>query len=176
MLSEVTKKNANILSILEGAGVMPTVETIGPYYPKLAKEFICNMAEDIDDPVSPNFQKVTFCNFTFDFSPSIINRYFGRENGEETGYNLQLSEIVKVLTGGVVDTWSDKGQIASSKMSVKYVILHKIGVANWVPSTHTASVFETLARAVDTGGAFGSGNVETSRILRYEIMHLDGVI
>ncbi|GAA0168014.1 hypothetical protein LIER_22831 [Lithospermum erythrorhizon] len=33
MLSKKTKKNANITSILEEVGVMPTVETGGPYYP-----------------------------------------------------------------------------------------------------------------------------------------------
>ncbi|GAA0152989.1 hypothetical protein LIER_37603 [Lithospermum erythrorhizon] len=58
MLSEVTKKNANIIGIVEGAGVIPTVETVGPYYPKLVKEFIYNIAEDVDDLASRNFQKV----------------------------------------------------------------------------------------------------------------------
>ncbi|GAA0163497.1 hypothetical protein LIER_19345 [Lithospermum erythrorhizon] len=37
MLSEVTKKNADIMGILEDAGVMPTVETVGPYFPKLSR-------------------------------------------------------------------------------------------------------------------------------------------
>ncbi|GAA0184207.1 hypothetical protein LIER_31495 [Lithospermum erythrorhizon] len=57
MLPEVTKINDNIIGILEGVGVMPTIKTVGPYYPKLVKEFVCNMAEDIDDPTSPTFQK-----------------------------------------------------------------------------------------------------------------------
>ncbi|GAA0171802.1 hypothetical protein LIER_25754 [Lithospermum erythrorhizon] len=39
MLSEVTKKNVDIMGILKDVGVMPTVETIGPYYPKLVREF-----------------------------------------------------------------------------------------------------------------------------------------
>ncbi|GAA0141168.1 hypothetical protein LIER_02375 [Lithospermum erythrorhizon] len=110
----------------------------------LVREFICSMTEDIDDPVSPNFQKVTFHNFTFDFSPSVINGYFARANGGDTGYNLQLSEIVKVLTGGAVNTWLDKEQILSSRLIVKYVVLHKIDVVNWVPTTHTKSVSDTV--------------------------------
>ncbi|GAA0141465.1 hypothetical protein LIER_02602 [Lithospermum erythrorhizon] len=108
LLSENTKKNVDIMSILEGAGFMPTVKTVGPYYPQLVREFIFNMTEDIDDPMNPNFQKEIFRNFTFDFSPSLINRYFARANSGDTGYNLQLSEIVNVLTGGVVNTWPDK--------------------------------------------------------------------
>ncbi|GAA0139333.1 hypothetical protein LIER_00899 [Lithospermum erythrorhizon] len=57
MLSEVTKKNVDIMGIIGNAGVMPTVEIVGPYYPKLVRDFICNMTDDIDDPESPNFQK-----------------------------------------------------------------------------------------------------------------------
>ncbi|GAA0185556.1 oxidoreductase [Lithospermum erythrorhizon] len=69
MLSEVTKQNADIMGIQEDVSVMPTVQTVGPYYSNLVREFICNMTEDIDDPVSPNFQKITLRNFTFDFLP-----------------------------------------------------------------------------------------------------------
>ncbi|GAA0167472.1 hypothetical protein LIER_22399 [Lithospermum erythrorhizon] len=58
ILSEVIKKNSRIIGILEGIGVIPIVDTVGPYYPKLVKEFVCNMAEDIDDPTSPNFQSI----------------------------------------------------------------------------------------------------------------------
>ncbi|GAA0171431.1 hypothetical protein LIER_41158 [Lithospermum erythrorhizon] len=57
MLTEATKKNPNIMSILKGVGVMSTVEIVGPYYPKLVMEFICNMTEDIDDSSNPNFYK-----------------------------------------------------------------------------------------------------------------------
>ncbi|GAA0145325.1 hypothetical protein LIER_05546 [Lithospermum erythrorhizon] len=59
MLSEATKKNADIMGILKSANVMPTVKIVGPYYPKLLKEFFFNMTIDIDDPESPKFQKGT---------------------------------------------------------------------------------------------------------------------
>ncbi|GAA0145715.1 hypothetical protein LIER_05847 [Lithospermum erythrorhizon] len=49
MLSENTKTIYDIMSILEDAGVMPTIETVDPYYPQLVREFICNMTEDIDE-------------------------------------------------------------------------------------------------------------------------------
>ncbi|GAA0170952.1 hypothetical protein LIER_41053 [Lithospermum erythrorhizon] len=88
---------------------MPTIETVGLYYRKLAKEFIYNMAEDIDDAASPNFQK-----------------------------------IVKMLTGGVVDTWLDKGQIASSKLSVKYAVLHKFIFDQVVQHAQSQAVLEPI--------------------------------
>ncbi|GAA0142666.1 hypothetical protein LIER_03510 [Lithospermum erythrorhizon] len=57
MLSEATKKNLHIMDILEGVGIMPTIATVGPYYLKLVREFICNMIEDIDDHASTNYHK-----------------------------------------------------------------------------------------------------------------------
>ncbi|GAA0145918.1 hypothetical protein LIER_05992 [Lithospermum erythrorhizon] len=87
MLSENTKKNTDIMSILEDASIMPTVKTVGPYYPTLVREFICNMIEEIDDPKSPNFQKVTLRNCTIEFSPSIIDAYLGELMGVKQGPN-----------------------------------------------------------------------------------------
>ncbi|GAA0160596.1 hypothetical protein LIER_17115 [Lithospermum erythrorhizon] len=156
MLSKITQKNPNIMGILEEVGVMPTVATIGPYYPKLVREFIFNMTEDVDDHASANYHKVTFRNFTFDFSPRIINDYFGRANRDTTGYNLQLSNIVKVLMGGAINTWPDK-ELPSSKLGV-----HVVDVP--------------LAPITDTGGALGSSIDGTVQLLRDDIRYLDGII
>ncbi|GAA0151561.1 hypothetical protein LIER_10259 [Lithospermum erythrorhizon] len=57
MLSEVTKKNVDIMGMFVDVEVMATVSTVGPYYPKLVKEFVCNMTTNIDDSTCPNFQK-----------------------------------------------------------------------------------------------------------------------
>ncbi|GAA0162711.1 hypothetical protein LIER_18743 [Lithospermum erythrorhizon] len=113
MLSQVSKKNTDIMSILENAGVMPTIEIVCPYLPKVVRVFIYNMREDDDDPESPNLQKVTLRNHTVDFSPSIINAYYGKKMGE---------------------------------------------------------------KLVDTSGALDNGNQRTAKIIRDEIMHLEGVI
>ncbi|GAA0150188.1 hypothetical protein LIER_09182 [Lithospermum erythrorhizon] len=103
---------------------------------------------------------VTVQNHTFEFSPIVLNSYCGIANGGGTGYNLQLSEVVKVLTGGVVDNWPTKGQIPSSKLSVKYIVLHKVRVVNWVPTTHTTSVSKPMARVlymIGIGASFNFG-------------------
>ncbi|GAA0141274.1 hypothetical protein LIER_02454 [Lithospermum erythrorhizon] len=157
MFYEVTNKNANIICILEGADFMPTVEAIGPYYPQLVRDFVCNMAEDIDNPASPNFQKLTFRNFTFDFSPSLVNAFYERENGGQIGYNLQLLEIVKVLTEDVEGP--SPGFITISPKLIQ--------------ETHVANI---PLVTVDTSGASGSGTDKTIKILRDELRHLDGVI
>ncbi|GAA0163614.1 hypothetical protein LIER_19435 [Lithospermum erythrorhizon] len=127
---------------------------------ELVREFICNMMEHIDDLINLNFQKVTLGNFTFEFSPSIMNGYFSRANGGETSYNLKFLEIIKVLTGGVVNTCPTKG--AGSRV---YHYQSEVDAGNDIP-----------LRSVDTGGGLGSGNDETGRFIRDEIRHLESVI
>ncbi|GAA0152533.1 hypothetical protein LIER_43183 [Lithospermum erythrorhizon] len=77
-----------------GADVVPTVDNSGPYWPKLVREFICNLTKEICDPESDNYQKVTLRNLTFVFNPEIINDNFGRQNEGVTGERLELSAIV----------------------------------------------------------------------------------
>ncbi|KAA0067026.1 envelope-like protein [Cucumis melo var. makuwa] len=44
-----------------------------------------------------------------------------------------------VLSGGTLSTWPVNG-IPTVTLSIKYAILHKIGIANWFPSSHASSV------------------------------------
>ncbi|MCI76111.1 envelope-like protein, partial [Trifolium medium] len=41
-----------------------------------------------------------------------------------------------------------KGKVSASKLSVKYVVLNRIGAVNWVPTTHTVDVTTGLARFI----------------------------
>ena len=38
--------------------------------------------------------------------------------------------------------------MSTSKLTVKYAILYKIGAANWSPTNHTSSVSTMLARII----------------------------
>ncbi|GAA0144786.1 hypothetical protein LIER_42827 [Lithospermum erythrorhizon] len=167
MLSEVTKMNADIMGILEDAGVIPTVEIVDPYFPKLVREFICNMTYDIDEHENVYFQKATLRNYTIDFSPSLMNAYYGRANGGKTGAKLKLSQIAKVLTGAqqhdILIAADEEAQF-SGFITISPKLLQGTHVAN-IP-----------LRAIETGSRSGAGNEETARFLRDEIKYLDGVI
>ncbi|GAA0159514.1 hypothetical protein LIER_16268 [Lithospermum erythrorhizon] len=156
------------MGILEDAEVMPTVEIVGPYFPML----------------------VTLQNYTINFSPSLINVYYGRANGGKIGAKLKFSEIANVLTGGTVDTWLDKGQIPSSKWSVNIIEAQQPDIlttadeeANFLgfitinpkllQITHVADI---SLRVIEIGSGSGAGNEESTRFLRDEIKHLDGMI
>ncbi|XP_050897173.1 uncharacterized protein LOC127103989 [Lathyrus oleraceus] len=47
-----------------------------------------------------------------------------------------------------VRKWPLKDKLVASKLSVKYAMLHKIGVANWVPTNHKSKVFVMLGKFI----------------------------
>ncbi|GAA0176258.1 hypothetical protein LIER_29282 [Lithospermum erythrorhizon] len=52
------------------------------------------------------------------------------------------------MTIGSIITWPSRSQLESSKLSVKYAVLHKVAVICLVPTTHTpALVFLVLSAA-----------------------------
>lgn len=44
--------------------------------------------------------------------------------------------------------WSRKGKLSAIYLSVKYVILHRIGVANWVPTNHNSNIAIGLGKFI----------------------------
>ncbi|MCI65320.1 envelope-like protein, partial [Trifolium medium] len=52
-------------------------------YEKLVKEFLVNISEDYDDPLSKEFMKVFDRGRCVDFSPAVINKFLGRSEEPE---------------------------------------------------------------------------------------------
>ncbi|KAA0050547.1 envelope-like protein [Cucumis melo var. makuwa] len=57
--------------------------------------------------------------------------------------SLSTDVLASVLSGGTLSTWLVNG-IPAVALSIKYCILHKIGIANWFPSSHASSVSAAL--------------------------------
>ncbi|KAA0042876.1 uncharacterized protein E6C27_scaffold44G003910 [Cucumis melo var. makuwa] len=94
-----------------------TISDVDPFCPQLIREFVVNLPTDFNDPNSPNYQTVHIRGFKFSITPAVIN--------------------------GTLSSWPVNG-ILDAALSVKYAILHKIGIANWFPSSHASSVSATL--------------------------------
>ncbi|GAA0171687.1 hypothetical protein LIER_41202 [Lithospermum erythrorhizon] len=168
VLLDVTKRNKTIMKIINETGMESVVNNVGPHWPKLVREFICNLPRDVDDAESDNYHKVTLRNLVFNFSPDLINQAYGRTNVDDTGDNLLLSDIVSTLTAGSVTTWPPRTQLASSKLSVKYAVLHKVAVTCLIPTTHTTSIGEALAKVLYV---LGSGdNLNVGQVIFYQIV------
>lgn len=53
-------------------------------------------------------------------------------------------QLAMELTGGTIRSWPNDGQLPVVSLSIKCGILHKIGIANWIPSTHVSTIFAAL--------------------------------
>ncbi|GAA0151328.1 hypothetical protein LIER_43140 [Lithospermum erythrorhizon] len=103
-----------------------------PHWPFIVREFIYNLSEDIVDPSSSMFHKVKLRGHVFNFSPSLMNKHYGRQNDGVTGSTLKLNDIIKTLIGGVFTEWPIKGHLQASILSLNYAVMHKVAIANLV--------------------------------------------
>ncbi|MCI36795.1 envelope-like protein, partial [Trifolium medium] len=115
---------------------MKTMTQIGKYYEKLVREFIVNITNKCSEG-SDEFRKVYIRGKCIKFSPTTINEYLGRNIIEaETEEVDLLNKVTGVITGGQVKSCPKKGFLPTGSLSVKYVILNRIGASNWAPTTH----------------------------------------
>ncbi|XP_057443988.1 uncharacterized protein LOC130736160 [Lotus japonicus] len=137
-----------IVALITRAGLRKTVMEIGKCYDRLVKEFLVNLSDDVGNPASPEFRKVYVRGQCVSFSPAIINRALERSVVEFVEEELSLDTIAEELTGGKVTKWPAKKLLSTGHLTVKYVILNRIGVVNWIPSNHTSAVSAMLAKLI----------------------------
>ena len=58
------------------------------------------------------------------------------------------NEICKEITAKQVKKWPIKGKLSAGKLSVKYVVLHRVGAANWVSTNHTSTIATGLGKFI----------------------------
>src|ERR1044072_7529503 len=136
------------MSLIRIAGLMKTVTQVGRCYESLVKEFIINVGPEVSKPGHADYFKVCVRGQSVEFSLVVINKFLGRSEEVVNEEQVSLESIVKELTANQVTQWPTTGTIPCSKLNVKYAILHKIGAANWAPSSHTSSVPASMARLI----------------------------
>ncbi|MCI09244.1 envelope-like protein, partial [Trifolium medium] len=125
----------DIMDLIKEAGLLKTVWGIGPCYEKLVKEFLVNIPEDCDNPLSKEFHKVFVRGKCVEFSPAVINKFLGRSEEPQAEVEVTDNDVCKAITANQVKVWPKKGKMPAVKLTVKYAILNRIGAANWVPTT-----------------------------------------
>ncbi|KAK2361264.1 hypothetical protein QL285_086431 [Trifolium repens] len=159
-LSVEALEQKEVIALIEKAGLMKTVSGIGECYEKLVKEFLVNIPEDCDNPLSKEYHKVYVRGKCVHFSPAIINKFLGNKEDGYAELEVTNTQVCKTITANQVKVWPLKGKVPSVMLSVKYAILNRIGTANWVPTTHTSNIATGLARfiySVGTGTMFNYG-------------------
>ncbi|KAK2436585.1 hypothetical protein QL285_021571 [Trifolium repens] len=156
-LSAEALEQQEIIALIEKVGLMKTVTGIGECYEKLVKEFLVNIPEDCDNPLSKEHHKVYVRDKCVIFSPAIINKALGNKEDGYAEMEVTNNHVCKTLTANQVKIWPSRGKVPSVMLSVKYAILNRIDTANWVPTTHTSDIATGLARfiySVGTGTEF----------------------
>ncbi|XP_050914795.1 uncharacterized protein LOC127129701 [Lathyrus oleraceus] len=137
-----------IMALIQEAGLIKTVTQFSKCYEMLVKEFIINVSEECADGKSKEFRKVYVRGKCVNFSPSITNMYLGRPDVAQPELEVTDNKIYQVITANQVRKWPLKGKLVASKLSGKYAMLHKIGVANWVPTNHKSTVAVMLGKFI----------------------------
>ncbi|KAA0059849.1 uncharacterized protein E5676_scaffold184G00510 [Cucumis melo var. makuwa] len=134
----------SVMNLIAKAELSKTISDVGSFYPQLIREFVVNLPTDFNDPSSPNYQTVHIRDFKFLITPAVINGFLGNFVSTNFALSVLLIEVLaSELSGGILSSWSVNG-IPAAALSVKYAILHKIGIANWFPSSHASSVSAAL--------------------------------
>ncbi|XP_050915846.1 uncharacterized protein LOC127130940 [Lathyrus oleraceus] len=129
-----------VLSLIQEVGLIKTIIGFRKCYEMLVKEFIVNIFEECDNKRRKEFRKVYVRGRCVDFSSEIINRFLGRNGEEQAEIKVSDDVVYKEITAKQVKEWPRKGKLSVSDLSLKYVVLHIIGVANWVPTNHTSNI------------------------------------
>uniref|UniRef100_A0A9I9E5W9 Putative plant transposon protein domain-containing protein n=1 Tax=Cucumis melo TaxID=3656 RepID=A0A9I9E5W9_CUCME len=153
--------------------------------------------DEFNDPSSADYQTVHIRGFKFMISPVVINGFLGNTVDIDCSSSCPTTEVLAtVLSGGTLSTWLVNG-IPAAALSIKYAILHKIGIANWSSSSHASSIFAALGTflyqicnddKVDTGtfiynqllryvGSFGvKVSIAFPRLFSSLLLHLNGAV
>ncbi|XP_050946551.1 uncharacterized protein LOC103495162 [Cucumis melo] len=134
----------SIINLIAKAGLSKTISDVGPFYPQLIREFVVNLPTDFNDSSSPDYQTVHIRGFKFSITPAVINGFLGNAVSINFAPSSPSTDVLaSELSGGTLSSWPLNG-IPVAVLSVKYAILHKIGIANWFSLSHASSVSAAL--------------------------------
>ncbi|XP_057418740.1 uncharacterized protein LOC130712946 [Lotus japonicus] len=134
-----------IMEVISAAGLMKTVKDLGRCFDKLVREFIVNIPADCDGTSSAEYRKVFVRGKCINFSSEVINEFLGRSPVVVAQGEPDLNRITTTLTGKLVRKWPTKGLLPFGSLTAKYVVLYKIGTANWMATNHLSGMTPPLA-------------------------------
>ncbi|XP_050897938.1 uncharacterized protein LOC127104835 [Lathyrus oleraceus] len=159
-----------VVGLIKNAGLMKSVSGFGKCYEMKVKDFIMNIPTNCDNKKSKEYIKVYMRGRCMEFSPEVINRFIGRCKDEQAEVEVIDNTVCKEITTKQVSQWLRKGKLSASKLSVKYVVLHRTGTTNWVPTNHTSTIATGLGKfiyIVGTKTKFDFGSYVFEKTLKH---------
>jgi len=147
-LGKEVVKMADVMDMIKEARMLKTVCNLRNFYEKLVKEFLVNISEECDNPLSQEYQRVYVRGECVHLSPNIINKFLGNNEPDIVESKATENQVCKEITANHVKVWPKKGKISFAKLLVKYVILNWIAAIKWVPTTHSSDVATGLGKFI----------------------------
>ncbi|XP_050918845.1 uncharacterized protein LOC127136310 [Lathyrus oleraceus] len=142
-LGKEALKCKKVVELIKVAGLMKTVRKFGPCYESLVKEFVVTVPDGCDDVKNVDYRKVYVIGNVVTFSPTVIKKFMGRIEVTQAELEVTDDQVCKEIIAKQVRHWPNKGKLYAGKLSVKYDILHRIRIGNWV-STNCNGAFMTI--------------------------------
>ncbi|XP_008452370.2 uncharacterized protein LOC103493432 [Cucumis melo] len=135
------------------------------------RDLIVNLPSDFNDSSADEYQKVHICGICFNMSPKLLNTYLGLALPADYAVSYPTPEqLAEELTDGTVPMWPVDGQLPVASLTVKYLILHRIEISNWIPYTHASTISTSLGHfiyLVGTGVKVNVGEFIFNHLLRH---------
>ncbi|XP_050892871.1 uncharacterized protein LOC127098340 [Lathyrus oleraceus] len=128
------------MELKEVVGLMKTVTHFGPCCENLVKEFVVTIPNGCGDTKSVDYGKVYVRGNVVTFFLTMINKFLGRTDEPQVELEVMDDQVCKEIMAKQVRHWPNKGKLSAGELSLKYVILHRIGTSNWVPTNHTSTI------------------------------------
>lgn len=78
--------------------------------------------------------------------------FTSRSEEEQAEVEVSNNVICREITSKQVREWPREGKLSVGCLSVKYAVLHRIGVVNWVLTNHTSNVATGLGTFIYIAG------------------------
>ena len=159
---------SDIMIQLRSQKLERTVVGLKPYCKKVIYEFCANLVPSCYKADSDRRGTVYMRGQTYQFDAQIINEVFHTPSTDEV---MEVSDAVlgATLSGNRLTDWNGKHTFCSSSLSMRYAILHRIALYNWMPSTHTSIVQKKLLLLlfkIGTRTSFNFGQLVMEQIIK----------
>ncbi|MCI35634.1 envelope-like protein, partial [Trifolium medium] len=77
--------------------------------PIIREEFLVNIPEDCDNPLSKEYLKVFVRGKCVEFSPTVINKFLERNEDPQPEVEVTDNDVCKEITANQVKVWPKKG-------------------------------------------------------------------
>ncbi|XP_024025805.1 uncharacterized protein LOC112092857 [Morus notabilis] len=160
-------KEIGVFELLKEQNLLGTVTKVQPFVKNVVLEFYANLVKEINNPAIDMFHKVFVRGHFFDFSPAVINEFL-ESHHPVVDFEADYDVIIAEITANVRCKWPPAKSFPALVLSLKYSVLHKIALKNWMPSMHATGVKKPLAKLlylIGTATSFDFGQFVFNQII-----------